>query len=187
MHRLHARYSAGLLRFFAKRTAGNLEWAEELAQQTWAEVWRALVDQRYDPKRAAMSTFIYAIGQNLWLRARRSAMKSRPASFEAELLLGNWLAPGADLSQSLAAAELLTALRDCVAKDAAAGGLSDVEARVVRGLMDGLTERQIAAQLGVAPSTAHTWKQAALKNLGRCLAARGFALESPEQPGRTGE
>src|SRR5882672_7914335 len=65
---LYRRLHGGLHRFLLRRVAGSAEVAEELAQRAWVEVWRAFQEQRYDPTRAAVTTYVYAIGYKIWLQ-----------------------------------------------------------------------------------------------------------------------
>src|SRR5262249_62173172 len=68
---IHRRLSGGLIRFFLTRARGRPSVAEELAQTTWVHLWRSLRERRYDPSRAAISSFVYAICHNVCLQHRR--------------------------------------------------------------------------------------------------------------------
>jgi RNA polymerase sigma-70 factor (ECF subfamily) len=173
--RLHGRFGHGLVRFFMKRTSGRLELSEELAQRTWVLVWRALQAGRYDPGRAAVSTFIYAVGQNVWLQHRRSSSTLPTALGDFEDL-AEYVTPTIDdPAGELAAAELLDALREGIAAKSDEQALTTDERDVVRGLEAGHSERSMADRLGVAASTIHARKVSAFEKLRRFLRRRGFA------------
>jgi len=44
------------------RTGGRSELADDFSQKTWVAVWQALIAGKYEPDRAAISTFVYAVG-----------------------------------------------------------------------------------------------------------------------------
>src|SRR5947207_2359154 len=70
---LHQRLGGGLFRLFMDRTGGRSELADDFSQKTWVAVWQALIAGKYDPGRAAISTFIYAVGYRVWLQHMRTA------------------------------------------------------------------------------------------------------------------
>ena len=182
---IHRRYDPGLRRFVAKR-AGAPELVEELVQQTWTEVWRALCEGRYDPARGAISTFIYAVAYKRWLQHRRVAASGPRRVSESDEVFARLLTESAPDS-ALHAVELLDALRGCLANDAPPFGLTDTERSAVAVAASDETERNLAARLGVAPSTVHSWKKAALQKIRDCLARKGFAGWQVEQTGRDRE
>ena len=69
---LHQRLGGGLFRLFLDRTGGRSELADDFSQKTWVAVWQALIAGKYDPARAAISTFVYAVGYRVWLQHMRS-------------------------------------------------------------------------------------------------------------------
>ncbi len=158
-----------------KRTIGRIDLADELSQKTWVLVWRALQAGRYDPARAAISTFIYAVGQNVWLQHRRSAASAALVSGDFDDFSGLVSATIEDPAGELAAAELLEALLEGIRSNEHEDALTSAEREVVRGLQAGHSERGLADRLGVAASTVHTRKVAAFDKLRRFLAKRGFA------------
>ena len=74
---LHQRLGGGLHRLFMERTGGRTELADDFCQKTWVAVWQALEGGKYDPERAAISTFVYAVGYRVWLQHMRSAGRAR--------------------------------------------------------------------------------------------------------------
>ncbi|MEP0847947.1 MAG: sigma-70 family RNA polymerase sigma factor [Phycisphaerae bacterium] len=174
-HQRHARFAPGIRRFFLRRLATNVEMADELSQQTWAELWRVIEDRRFDPQRAAFSTLAYAIAGHVWLRHCR-ASSGRTESGE----LPQRPDP-LDFAVALQQAELLHALRACVDRQSGPGALEPLERQVVLESAAGRTERELARRLGLSPSSVHARKAAAHKKLRRCLEAKGFGEESVEQ------
>jgi len=184
--RIYNRFGHGLVRFFMKRTSGSPDVSEELAQKTWVLVWRALQAGRYDPARAAISTFVYAVGQNVWLQHRRSAV-GLPAALGDFDDLAEYVTPTTDdPAGEMAAAELLDAMREAIVGESHEQALTGDERAVVRGLEAGQSERALAERLGVAASTIHAKKVSAFEKLRRFLQRRGFveAEASAEHPGR---
>lgn len=185
--RLHDRYCHGLVRFFLKRTAGRIELADELSQKTWVLVWRALRAGRYDSARAGISTFIYAVGQNVWLQHRRSSASALVAGGDFEDFSGLVEASAEDPAGELAAAELLDALREAICSVEHENALTGAEREVVRGLQAGQSERGLADRLGVAASTVHSRKVSAFEKLRRILTQRGFAGSGASATRESGE
>lgn len=185
--RLHDRYHHGLVRFFLKRASGRIELADELSQKTWVLVWRALRESRYDPARAAISTFIYAVGQNVWLQHRRSSAIGPMAGGDFEDFSGLAQSTDDDPAGELAAAELLDSLREAIGSHGHEYALTSVEREVVRGLEAGHSERGLADRLGVAASTVHARKVSAFEKLRRFLARRGFGESNSSAAVQSGE
>jgi len=181
LSRLHARFAPGLHRLFLKRTRGREDLSDDLAQRAWTLVWESIQRGRYDPDRATMSTFVYAVANNVWLQHLRKAGRSIELNVVPE--------EGPDFSspheEDAGNAELLQALRDAVGGLLVAGsgsdvsgkatgaGLSDEERTIVRMTAAGLSDRGVAAQLGLAPSTVNVKKRGAFEKIKRFLAARG--------------
>ncbi|HZW07456.1 MAG TPA: hypothetical protein VFF65_10055, partial [Phycisphaerales bacterium] len=141
-----------------------------LAQRTWQAVWEAVSQGRYDPARAAMSTFVYAVSQNIyrhWARSQATAANHAPIVAAAASL-------GVDEEgDSLADAEVVDELRRCL-RDGAPGIVAD-HLRLLSLIAQGATDRELAGSLGIAPSTANTRKREALAALRNHLHARFFA------------
>lgn len=183
--RLHERLGRGLVRFFFARNGGRSEEAEELAQRAWTAVWGALRDGRYDPNRGAVTTFVYAISYRTWFRHLRQTAASREAAEPMDGVAASMLGEE-DPSQLAAFCELLEAVRGALAATGP-GCLTEEERRLVVAAGGGRTDRALAAELGVAASTVHARRTAALAKLRRMLAARGFRDEQPSAQGARGE
>ena len=177
---LHERFAPGLLRFFQRKVSGGgvsnqsySDRAEELAQRTWIEFWKALQSGSYDPARAKHSTFLYAVASIIWLRSvreegRNSRIGVLPDSDE-------WL-PASQADDPSHAADLASAIeviRRVVAGSEPTAPLSDVDREILRAVADERSEREIAAQLGVSPSTAHERKRAVLARVADFLRGKG--------------
>ena len=172
----------GMKRVLLRWTGGHIELSEELAHDAWVAVWDVLRDGRYDAKKAAISTFVYAVAHKLWLRHLRRTQRA-PLSYGVldEMLAAS---EGTDNpATTLQVAELLDAVRACLHADGTPFSLSAGERRIAIGLATGESERSLADQLGVAPSTVHARKILAYKKLRRCLTAKGFSPERIERGG----
>jgi FixJ family two-component response regulator len=81
----------------------------------------------------------------------------------------------------LALAELLDAVRQCLSAAGTANSLTDIERHIVQQVVQGATDRSLAAALGLAPSTVNARKQSAYAKLRRCLAAKGHRQMTRER------
>ena len=179
--RLIKRLSPGLAGVLARRTSGNQTVVEEILQETWTAVWEALATGRYDPQRAAISTFAYAVAHKLWLRHLRQS-RGGPAGDGWTLnLIDGDRAHSDNHPHALELSELLEAMRACLTALDTKYALNDEERAVARGLANGETERSLASQLGIAASTVHSRKSSSYNKLRRCLALKGFRMESHER------
>lgn len=184
---VYARLAGGLRRFLLRKSGGRVDWAEEIAQKTWAAVWEAVQDRRYDPQRASISTFVYAIAYKMWLREVR-ASRSAATVIDGAARLSETRPGGADDPAEVAGlAETIEAVRACLRAADNPGGLTELQRSIVAAVAAGESERSLAEQLGVAPSTVNARKQAAYRKLRRCLAARGISADSIERFGAAGE
>lgn len=157
----HARLAGWVKRLFRERCGGRADVAEELSQRTWAAVWEAVTSKRYDPARAAMTTFVYAVAQNIW----RQWAKQQSRSVASPVAESDDSTGVQDVAATVAEAELIDAVRACVHGRVPAAGLTDDEREVLRLVAAGETDRALAERLGVAPSTAHARKRAAMDKL----------------------
>lgn len=165
---LHRRFSAGLVRLFLKRCGGDQDLSEDLAQRTWTLVWNAVRLGRYDPGKATLSTFVYAVGNNVWLQhLRRAGKAGRVAALSDEA--GEAVPDDSVRAES----ELIQAVRAAMSGEQGAG-LSEQERSIVRWAGEGLSDRDLAERLGLAPSTANVKKRAAFEKIKRFLASKGF-------------
>lgn len=166
------RLSPGLARLIEKRTR-DVHLAQELCQQAWAEVWTALVRQRYDPGKSALSTFSYAVAHKVWLRHVRSSGRTIPAE---------WAMFDEEPEPAFAAVDTATQVervRACLRGDE--GDLSDDERWILRSAAAGVSDRELAARLSIAPSSANARKQAALAKLREHLTKSDRATETAER------
>lgn len=169
---LHKRLSGGLRRLFVERSGGRSDVADDLVQRTWVGVWQALRSGRYDPARSAISTFVYAVGHNMWLqhlRSRAAAGRAEVDSDHEAVFTG----PDSDL------AEVLEAIRACLRGEA--GGLTPDERVILRLSGSGSSDRDLAARLRVSPSTANARKRAAFDKLRRHLESLGHHPDAAER------
>ncbi|MDP1662298.1 MAG: sigma-70 family RNA polymerase sigma factor [Phycisphaerales bacterium] len=168
----HAALAAWVKRRLTELTA-DPHAGEDLSQRTWLAVWEAVRDGRYDPQRAAMTTYVYAVSQNVfrnWARSRATSASHAPA-IAAERATG--AAPRVDpIEEAEVIDELRRALRD------GAPGLTAGQLQALQLLSLGLTDRELARALAVAPSTAHARKREALDAL-RDHIERRFFTERP--------
>lgn len=176
---IHHRLNPGLRRLMAKRTSDQTL-IDELVQRTWSGVWEAFSEGRYDPARAAVSTFVYAVASHVWLRHLRTLKKPDSTSPE-EISAGR--AEGPHDAASLS--EALEVVRKAL--DGRLSDLSEQERWVVRLAAEGATDRTIAERLRISPSTANQCKQSALSKLRRVLARLGFRPEPSERGVSGGE
>ncbi|MFZ4574563.1 MAG: RNA polymerase sigma factor [Phycisphaerales bacterium] len=172
----HSRLSPGLRRLFLERAAGRSDLADELTQRTWTLAWRALTENKYDPARAAFSTFVYAVAQNVWLQHLRSSsqrqnnlatLPDNPSAVESALP-----------EDAIRLAELVDLLRRVLRGDLPAQ-LTEEERWIVRSIADGETDRGLATKLRLSPSTANARKNAAFDKLRRFLANKGHRSADP--------
>lgn len=180
---LHARLDAGLLRWLTRRCAGREELAHDLAHRTWVEVWRCLRAEKYEAERAAFSTFLYAVAYKVWQRHGRDSARSAAGLDELAAAIAD---DDPTLHDVLADAEVIDAIRACLAATGSPFALTPEEREVAFGLASGESERTLADKLGLAASTVHARKLAAHAKLRRCLRAKGFAEGNIErgEPGR---
>lgn len=137
--RLIRRHGPGLRRFLAGMLAAPNE-AEDLAQETFLRVWSAAA--RYDPEKAAPSTWIYRIALRLAIdRNRRTGFRR---------FLGLDAAPEPVDDQPGAEADL-AARQDLARTRAALATLPDRQRRaLLLRAVAGMTNAEIAATLGIS-------------------------------------
>jgi RNA polymerase sigma factor (sigma-70 family) len=184
---IHLRLAGGVRRLLQSRLHRQPELAEELAQRTWVAVFEAFRAARYNPAKAEVSTFIYAVAYKTWLRHARHGPRAKAVlNEEAAAALA---APdiGADPAAFSQFCELLDALRICMTgPPAGAGGpasiLTDDERRLLRGAALGESDRALAQRLGIAPSTVNVRKKAAYAKVREHLTRLGHAPEQPLSP-----
>lgn len=170
---LHRRLSGGLVRWFQRTWPQDPERCDSLAHETWTLVWQSLRDGRYDPRRAAITTFAFAIAGNMRLRELRRIGKSfqSQSSDDSQEI-------DSDPAESLERASLLETVRRVLVDPEA--GLQESD-RVILGLLArGMGDRDIARELGVSPSTGHERKRKALERLASLLRSLGLDVLDEE-------
>jgi RNA polymerase sigma factor (sigma-70 family) len=179
---LYRRLGGGIRNMFQQRT-GKSDLAEDLAQKTWTAFWQAMKQGKYNPERAAVSTFLYAVSSKIWLQHLRTARRAerRQAQAQPAIQIGS----GGPV-ETLHMAELLQATRACLA---GAGDLTDDERWLVRAVAGGESDRALAKRLGVSASTANARKRAAFDKVRRYLATQGHRgeMDSSERRAAAGK
>lgn len=174
---LHLRVGTGLRRVLLKRSGGRADLVDDLLQTTWAAVWEALRSGRYDPARGAITTFVYAVGNNAWLtHLRRSGRAGGAGSIGSSDGIERDAVTVEAIDSAMAEAELIDAVRVCVREEGRAG-LSEQERVIVRGMAGGESDRALARRLGLSCSTVNVKKQRALEKIREHLTERGLAEE----------
>jgi len=169
---LHDRLDGGLRRLLA-RLGSAPQQVDELSQRTWMETWKAVQSRRFDPERAAFSTFLYAVARNVHLQHRRRRAPGVSLS-AANGIAASLPDPGAGPADVAQLAEMITFVRGFLDPDESPLDATDSE--ILRGTALGEPERTLATRLRLAPSTVNHRKRAALERLRAALAARGFGL-----------
>jgi RNA polymerase sigma factor (sigma-70 family) len=164
-----------------KRTRDDAELAEEIAQRTWVAVWEALRDGRYDPRRAALTTFLYGVGYKQYLQEARRAHSGPRLVNELDAQAEEMFSRNDDPAEFVRMCELLDAVRDCLRGAAGVAQLDAEERQILAGVAAGESERQLAARLGVSPSTINVRKQLALQKLQDYLERHGHSPELAKQ------
>lgn len=175
-HAVH-RLSPGLARFVGKRTNDDANLTQELCQQAWAEIWAAIVQRRYDPAKAALSTFAYAVAHKVWLRHLRHAGRAVPPEWAA---LDDADGPAVEALDQASQIDRVRAFLS-----GRAGDLTDDERWILRSAAAGVSDRELASRLGIAPSSANARKQAALAKLRAHLTSTDSVEPAAEREGPT--
>lgn len=177
----HRRLHPGVRRFLLRRIQSNAELIEELGQRVWVAMWESLRAGRYDPNRSAPTTFVYGIAYNILLqhfRQGRSGISLDDADSIVEDLFTNHPEP----PEFIRTCELLDAIRDCIAGRVVPSGITSADREILAAVSRGETEREMARNLGISPSTANARKQLALQRLQDYLQKIGHLADPSEQP-----
>ncbi len=164
---------------------------DDLCQKTWASVWKALSEGKYDPERAAITTFVYAVANNAWMTHLRGFARDQGYVEGAPAMLGSDHAEhAASKSAGLpdevwAEAETVECVRACL-REGGPGGLSDLERAVVRAIAAGESDRGLARRLGISSSTVNIRKHAGYQKIKAYLASRGIGDEAETEDGAGG-
>ncbi|HVZ94791.1 MAG TPA: sigma-70 family RNA polymerase sigma factor [Phycisphaerales bacterium] len=175
---LHRRLTPGLRRLLLDRVNQRHDAADDIIQRTWLAVWEALRAGRYDESKSAITTFVYAVGYKVWLQhLRKTQSAAITASDDA---LDSHIAGADDPADAAPLAELLESLRAALSDPST--GLTDDERWLVREAASGASDRDLARELNLAPSTINARKRAALDKIRRFLARQGHRELAAERP-----
>lgn len=140
----------GVVLALATRMLGSREEAEEVLHDTFYRLWRNAA--RFDPERAAMRTYLYAMARNLCL-TRLRARRSRPVQAdldEHDFAYQVALSTDPDPVPALLAGRALAALEDDerrLVEEAFFGGWSHTELAERHGLPLGTVKSRIKRAL----------------------------------------
>ena len=187
---LHRRVGAGLRRLLLKRSAGREDLVDDLCQKTWTSVWKALSEGKYDPARAAITTFVYAVGNNAWFTHLRSFARDQGYVNGSPAMLGESHLDSAPhrhipVADAHGQAETIDAVRACL-RDGGPGALTDNERAIVRAIAAGESDRALARRLVLSSSTVNIRKHAGYSKIRAYLRSKGLVAddwaddESPE-------
>ena len=141
------REHGGVLYGFAVNALGDRAEAEDLVQEVFTRAWRS--SERYDPDRASVRTWLFAIARNLVLDVHRSRSR-RPRM--SDQLTGEAPETAAPLEPG-PEDEVVERLRVV----AALARISPEHRQVVAAVhLDGLSYAELAARTGVAVATLRT-------------------------------
>jgi RNA polymerase sigma-70 factor (ECF subfamily) len=149
----------------ALRVVGNREWAEDVLQEAYLNVWRIAADYR-----AVLSPPLAWMGVIVRSRAldflRRRASERADAALELDEMLSDTLAgESADPMDTSQASEQARALHECLRK---------LEARqrevVSLAYLRDLSHSELAQQLKLPLGTVKTWIRRGLDQLRNCMA-----------------
>jgi RNA polymerase sigma factor (sigma-70 family) len=173
---LQKRLTPGLRRLFLERSSKH-HLAEELVQRALAGLWEALRAGRYDPSRAAITTFAYAIANKVWLQHLRASGRADAALDRYTRLVAGGAPRAVDAEDAQEFSALVQALRDVIADRPHAGEedvLSAEERWLVRSWAMGESDRTLAKKMGIAPSNVNFRKQGVYAKLRAYLSRRGY-------------
>lgn len=183
---LHRRLAPALVRFLLRRTGDDRDLAEDLAQRAWIGVWEALRDGRYDPQRSAFTTFLYGVAYKTWLQHARTSGRRPVAGESVDVLAERLFSDQSDPVEFLRTCELLDAIRGCLAGAPGHPPITAEERMILKAVASGATEREMARDLGVAPSTLNSRKQIVFSKL-RSRIGQYWESRDAEQDGTVGK
>lgn len=157
MAELYRRYAARLYRY-GMQALGDAGLAEEMVQECFVRLWRTA--GRFDPARGSVAAYIIVIGRSVAADVRK-----RPSSRPLEQLEETQLPPQLDSVD-----EILSGLIVREALDS----LSPAHQQVLMLAETGLTQSQIATQLGLPLGTVKTRIFHGLRALRATLDKRGL-------------
>ncbi len=157
---------------------------DELSQEAVSEALQALVTRRFDPDRAAFTTFAYAVTHRVGLRYRRKVSRAREqATLVTQEDGGDDLFSrvfGHDQESGpmdLSPLEQIEAMRDCLRVEGVSHALSAEERYAVIGRAYGNTFEAIASRLGRSLDTVYRRSKRAIEKLRACMRAKGHFEE----------
>lgn len=179
---LSQRLVPGVRAVLLERVGRRQDIADDLAQRTMLGLWQALRTGRYDPARAAVSTFVYAIAHKVWLQYARADGRRLAAQQRYTL---NTIVPQAgaaaeDVAEVSQAAALLQHVREALDREACEAGLTDDERWLLRNWAGGVSDRELAKRMGIAASNVNGRKQVAYRKLRTWLTTLGFGVGAGE-------
>ena len=157
MAELYRRYAGRLYRY-GLQVLGDAGLAEEMVQECFVRLWRTA--GRFDPARGSVAVYMIVIGRSVAVDVRK-----RPSSRPLEQLEETQLPPQLDSVD-----EILSALIVREALDS----LSQAHQQVLMLAEEGLTQSQIATQLGLPLGTVKTRIFHGLRALRATLDKRGL-------------
>lgn len=185
------RFSGWISRLYRERGVPE-DAADDLIQRVWTAVWEAVRTGRYDPSRAAASTYVHAVAMNIWRQWAERERPRRATGHHSPDGRGTGTAhpgppsatPEASTLDAMQEAEAIDAVREAVYGGGQAGSdLSADDAHILRLLARGAGDRDLAKALGISPSTANARKRRALATLRDMLARRGIDTGDSPRPG----
>jgi RNA polymerase sigma factor (sigma-70 family) len=185
---IYRRIGAGLRRLLLRRSAGREDLVDDLCQKTWASVWKALSEGKYDPERSAITTFVYAVANNAWMSHLRGFARDQGYVGGAPAMLGGEHAEQAECGAGLpdevwAHAETIECVRACL-REGGPGGLTESERAVVRAVAGGESDRGLARRLGLSSSTVNIRKHSGYAKIRAYLRSRGILAEGETEDAR---
>jgi len=177
---LHLGLNDRVTAFFRRRLGRRHDLVEELAQRTWVEVWKSLSLGHFDPERSAFSSYLLGIGSKLFLRHCRTEKRTLNHAPAVQAFLEQMFAmrdtdtPTAESERLIDLCSTLEALRDCLERARNQRRLTVLDVKILDRVLASRSEREIAVDLGIAPSTVNARKQATLAMLRRCLSRKGI-------------
>jgi RNA polymerase sigma factor (sigma-70 family) len=173
---IQQRLLPGLKRLFLERAPGKHDLADDLSQRTLLGLWEALRRGRYDPSKAAITTFAYAVANKVWLQHLRAGGRADAAVDRYTRLVATPASARTfDAQDESEFAALVQSLRDVIAdRESADEVLSSEERWLVRSWAMGESDRTLAKKMGIAPSNVNFRKQGIYAKLRAYLGKLGY-------------